>query len=388
MNMTLGNPIATNGGMWVDDKEARAIARRRAMEEERKMRIFNAKTRVFGVDKQALEAQIMDKDLTKQLDHERDEAFADRLLTTEHRMQLLDREASRVRKELLKDQEDYRGKYQQKDQRREWDLNDPDGLKKEAPARVGDGDPRLGPSSMQKFFGEDLRNGARVRKQQSQLANWVKQQMFDKQKQTEMEQELERMENERMEELNERRAQMEEQEFASRRRMNHAVKDYNLALADARREKERIDRDEEIANNLEEIHNNIHSDLLSENPAVGQSAIHPHRVRKDHYKGMSQSQIDEIRDQQSRQLSEKQMTTLRQQQEDEQWDLVQEAVRRNLLAGERETSRRRQEFNRQLVAEQKRQAEQQRAHQDYLNKVVYTNKPSDGYFAQFGTTTR
>lgn len=44
---------------------------------------------------------------------------------------------------------------------REFDLNDPDALKKDRPAREGDDDPRLGPASLQKFDGEDLQRQAR-----------------------------------------------------------------------------------------------------------------------------------------------------------------------------------------------------------------------------------
>lgn len=43
-----------------------------------------------------------------------------------------------------------------KDTRREWDLNRPDAKQIDAPARVGDDDQRNGPSSLQKFDGEDL----------------------------------------------------------------------------------------------------------------------------------------------------------------------------------------------------------------------------------------
>lgn len=48
-----------------------------------------------------------------------------------------------------------------KTKRMEWDLNDPDALKKEKPARVGDDDPRCGPSGMQMFDGEDLHKSDR-----------------------------------------------------------------------------------------------------------------------------------------------------------------------------------------------------------------------------------
>lgn len=40
--------------------------------------------------------------------------------------------------------------------RREWDMNRPDAKAIDLPARVGDGDGRAGPSSLQQFDGEDL----------------------------------------------------------------------------------------------------------------------------------------------------------------------------------------------------------------------------------------
>lgn len=44
----------------------------------------------------------------------------------------------------------FRRTYQKKEDRREFDLNDPDQIKKQLPARLHDDDPRCGPSSAQK----------------------------------------------------------------------------------------------------------------------------------------------------------------------------------------------------------------------------------------------
>ena len=51
---------------------------------------------------------------------------------------------------------DFRALHQQPDSRREFDLYDPDYLKKDKPARVSDDDPRCGISSIQKFDGHYL----------------------------------------------------------------------------------------------------------------------------------------------------------------------------------------------------------------------------------------
>ena len=59
----------------VDYKEAAAIERRRNQEEQRKSRIFNAKTRQIGIDEQALEQQTRDRKLMEDMEKRREEAF-------------------------------------------------------------------------------------------------------------------------------------------------------------------------------------------------------------------------------------------------------------------------------------------------------------------------
>ena len=51
---------------------------------------------------------------------------------------------------------EFRFLHQQPSQRREWDLYDPDHLKKDKPARVSDDDPRCGVSGLQMFVGRLL----------------------------------------------------------------------------------------------------------------------------------------------------------------------------------------------------------------------------------------
>lgn len=70
--------------------------------------------------------------------------------------------------ELNKAVNEFRVLHQQADSRREFDLNDPDALRKDKPARVSDDDPRCGVSSLQKFVGEDLNGKARQKLQQEQ----------------------------------------------------------------------------------------------------------------------------------------------------------------------------------------------------------------------------
>ena len=54
----------------------------------------------------------------------------------------------------------------------------------------------------------------------------------------------------------------------------------------------------------------------------------------------------------------------------------------------REQDRRRRDINEQLATENRRLAGEQKSHQHYLDKDVYTNVPTAGYFMQWNTSTR
>ena len=64
---------------------------------------------------------------------------------------------------------EFRKEYQRPEDRREFDINDPDFKRKSVPARVSDDDPRLTMSGMQKFDGEDLEYERRKKLQQKQI---------------------------------------------------------------------------------------------------------------------------------------------------------------------------------------------------------------------------
>ena len=64
------------------------------------------------------------------------------------------------------------------------------------------------------------------------------------------------------------------------------------------KEKEALQQQEkaqEEDDNYTELCNHIHGDVLTENPDVAQSAFGSHRVIPDRWKGMSRSQVEEIR---------------------------------------------------------------------------------------------
>jgi hypothetical protein len=58
------------------------------------------------------------------------------------------------------------------------------------------------------------------------------------------------------------------------------------------------------------------------------------------------------------------------------------------VIAERQLERKERELAQQRLDENKRLDAEQKSHQDYLKRVVYTNQPTAAYFMQFNTSTR
>lgn len=372
----------------VDYKEAAAIERRRNQEEQRKSRIFNAKTRLIGIDMQSLEQQVMDRKQMEERERKRDEAFAADAVRNDKIAQLLERRQEHDMQELDKALNEFRELHQQPNSRREWDLYDPDALKKDKPARVSDDDPRLGISGLQKFEGEDLNNKARRKFQNEQTQQWAEAQMKERRQAEENQRKADQLYELKMKELDQRACELQKAEDDCRRAINNATRDYNEALARENSAKRDLQKRQELDDNCTEIANHIYGDTLTENPAVAQSAFGPHRVITDRWKGMSPEQIADIKRTQELQRKEKQRLEDEKKRRDEEWDKQRLAHARAAALIEREHERRNQELQKQLAEENRRLSAEQRGHQDYLTKEVYTNEPNAAYFMQWNTTTR
>ena len=61
----------------VDNKEAAAIERRRLQEQQRQSRIFNARERLIGVDKNAVGQQVEEKKRQEAIHQQRNDAFGE-----------------------------------------------------------------------------------------------------------------------------------------------------------------------------------------------------------------------------------------------------------------------------------------------------------------------
>lgn len=95
---------------------------------------------------------------------------------------MLEEEEHQRKKLLCQDLVEFREREQQPFTRREWDIHDPEVVRKGQPARVSDDDPRCGPSSMQCFAGEDLNAVARQKLQKENNKHALEEQRNERNK--------------------------------------------------------------------------------------------------------------------------------------------------------------------------------------------------------------
>uniref|UniRef100_A0A1I8JVW4 RIB43A-like with coiled-coils protein 2 n=1 Tax=Anopheles quadriannulatus TaxID=34691 RepID=A0A1I8JVW4_ANOQN len=371
-----------------DQKEALAIERRRRFEESRKQRIFNARRRIIGVDTDALGLQVQQKHEAEQAQAEQQRKFAEEMRRQEQVLLLKQHEQrqDRVREENELNQ--FRASHQKPEQSRDFDLFDPDGLKKSLPARLGDDDPRLTISGAQKFDGEDLEERHRRKVQIEQQRSWLEQQIREKRQA-----ELDRRAAETFLESSlmsreQRLHQLASQERYARGKIQQAVNEFNRRLM-TEQEQQRLRRErEEQEDNLAEIYNNLTSDVLTENPDAAKSSFGPNRVITAQYKGMSPEEIEQVRRTQDRQLEELKRRREQEANTRKAWDQLANEFDRTVTLKERELNRRRHALAEQIRHENRELSMEQQRRVEYLDRVVYQNRPTEAYFDQFNTCTR
>lgn len=372
----------------VDMKESAAIERRRNRELQRQSRIFNARVRTIGIDLNALNEQVQDRTRREVEEERRHNAFAVDMTRNDKITILLQKRQEHDMRELNKAVNEFRQSHQQPDGRREFDLNDPDSLKKDKPARVSDDDPRCGVASLQKFVGEDLNGKARGKLQQEQAREWIKQQTNEKDQAFANQKYADHLYDLKAREMDQRACELASAEADCRRAINMATKDMNQALARERKAKEDAEKQQEQDDNFTEISNSVFGDMLTENPDVAQSAFGPHRVITDRWKGMTPAQQAEIRRIRQAQMEEKERLKQEEEEQEKEYNRLRLTQAKAGIITERAIERKKKEVEKDQADENRRLAAEQKAKMDYLDSEVYTNPPTAAYFMQFNTTSR
>ena len=371
-----------------DPQQECAIATRRALEVKRLKRIKDPKSRIMGIDTEALAAQVAEKQAT---------AAADRALRMEYDNQRLHQDAQlayleqeRLRAERTKAQfiDQFRATEQGKEKSREYDLNDPLSKKKDLPGRIGDEDSRMSVSGLQKFRGEDLAYAQRIRVQQEELREWSYELALKKAEQLAADMARDDAHAKRALEIDQMKLDLEATARMARTAANVAVAEYQLAQAAAKREREAAAQKAELQDNTEEIQCNLASDMLTENPVVGRSFIAPNRLRPDHYKGMSPAEQVAVIEAQDLQRTQNLVVAATAKADGAAIDAAMEATRRMGAYQDAQVAAMRADMRKQLMEDNLGIAKQQYAGKYHLNEKVYKNALDASFFDQFGTTSR
>ncbi|KAL8164350.1 UNVERIFIED_CONTAM: hypothetical protein K2H54_049612 [Gekko kuhli] len=396
-------------------KEAAAIEARRNREKERQNRIFNARYRTLGVDVEGLKSQVEERKLREEAEKRRDEAFDADRVQYDKIAQMLEDEEQQRKKQLNQELLEFRRQKQQPSTRREWDIHDPAAVRKGCPARVSDDDPRCGPSSLQRFAGEDPDGVARQKRLKEQRRRDLEEQRAEREKALADRKYADILEDKKRIELDLRALELADLEDECRRAKAMAVADFNRAQAAEATEQQRLAQQREQDDNNAEIYNHLTSDILTENPDVAKSVVGPHRMVPYRWKGMTPEQLEAVRRTQKEQCKENQASRgertsssgkraceeadcpprgsrhkLRgeQQQWEAEWDRQRHLAARAGMATEEQEQDFRLQLRKSQDAYNRQLAEAQKANLRYLEREVYSNDPTAHYHLQFNTSSR
>jgi hypothetical protein len=130
---------------------------------------------------QALEEQIHIKEAKKAIEEEVQQLYDLETLRILRQLEIRENENRLNKEKRQEEMNQFRAQNQKKTERREFDLNDPEALKKDLPARIGDDDPRCSVSGSQVYFGEDLQYKDRIKNQQHQMKVWIQEKLQQEQ---------------------------------------------------------------------------------------------------------------------------------------------------------------------------------------------------------------
>lgn len=358
------------------------------MEEARMKRIFDPKTRLFGIDYEALDKQIAEKKRNED-ERKRIEQIMDQQMVKNDEIALAyERKEKQERAKLLQEINSFRKVYQRFEDRREFDINDPQGIKKDIPARIHDDDPRLGPSSAQKFEGEDLVSAQRLRIQREQIKSWLDQQMQEKEAAQKEQKAAEEAYKAAMVARDERALQLERMEMECRKRLYEANRKFNAALAAEKDFEKKVLMKQTTEDNFAEIYNTMTSDMMAENPEIAISNLGPGRKISSQYKGMSREEMEQIRHDQLAQIEEKKRQKAAEKRADREFDDYLNGTQKTIALMDLDLRRKEKERLRALAEDNLKMAEEQKLKTKYLEQVVYANRPTAAYFDQFNKSTR
>jgi len=354
---------------------------------DRLSRILDAKYRTIGIDLQSIESQVQERKRKEEAEKQRDIAFARASNYYASAVGEAQQQAEAMARTAGRELNVFRHISQARATTREWDINRPDAKKIDIPARIGDDDGRLGVSSIQKFDGEDLSAGDRATAQIAQSRGWYQQQMAENAARRAAEKREEAVVGATLRMHDALQTDIARQEAAIRRELAQLTNAANGTMLEQQRLRALRAREDELRANLAEMTATLRSARMTEDPAQAASALSDTRVRVDHWKGFSPSQVRGVLDGQLAQVAANQAARDAARLAELSWNRQQQDV----LKAFSEAVRGAEDFRRQqavaAAANLQRQAADKAARDREVNEM-YANKITADFFTQFGTSHR
>lgn len=361
-----------------DLKSASKREYRQQQEQARKERIFNPRIRLIGIDKDALDRNIQEKQHQNLAKQKEEQCFA---MEQDRQAHVIDAQLNELAEEEFRKKcelNEFRQRFQRKEQSRDFDLNDPSCLQKMSPTDGLD------------WLGEDFENTHRIKLQREQQKSWLQQQMYEKYQTKKDIDDAEKAIEQTTLCQDAALKQKDDIERKQRQMMQLETARYNMALAQNQKSKQMESKRREEEDNLAEILNNLTSDMLTENKESGTSSslFGGKRVIAAMYRGMTEDEIKAIRLEQLRQIEEKNDELHKCKQSERMFDDCVQA-QNHLLEVEEQNAKREKEqiLSQQKLLNSKLLVEQKQRNQ-YLNSEVYKFKTAPTFYEQFNTTTR
>ncbi|XP_035281091.1 RIB43A-like with coiled-coils protein 2 [Anguilla anguilla] len=354
---------------------AASLEKRRTRELQRKERIFNERVRTIGVDIDALDFQVKERRDREDQEAEILNAYATDLLCHDRAACVLESRESRDRRRLEETVQHFRQVFQQPTSRWEFDLNDPDLLKKQEGGQV-----------LQGLAGEDPDWKDRVKRQQEQLREWSLQQQRELELARQQQRQTDQQYDQSRVALDSRTIELQKIQEQRQRALAVATKDFNLTKAVEVAEQRQRQWQQEEEDNIVEIQNQLQTLELNQGPEGSASVLGLARLWLN--KGLTAEHQKHIIEFQLQQAEEKRRASMAQRQRELQLEQSRVASARTALLLERQQARTTRRLRRDMGNTNAQLAEAQLQQKKYLEKTLNSNAPDERYFTQFNTSSR
>ncbi|XP_010782713.1 RIB43A-like with coiled-coils protein 1 [Notothenia coriiceps] len=371
----------------LDQSIENAVERRRSAETERKARIFNTRLRVMGLDVSALDQQVQKKKHQQNMEIQRDKAFD--TLREYHDEALLQQDIDEKEKQdtLQAELTQYWATHQCVEDSRDADLKC--GLKGAFSSTTPEG--KLGPASMTLFQGEDIGEEQRRREQMKKTDRDLRTQKEDNERKHVGEKQREMIVNKELVLQDLRGVQLHALDEECKKATRIALDNYNHALTAERAERLKEQHRREEMEKRAEMQHTLTSDMMTECAEAAERELGGRRAARvlvDRWKGMSPKQLSAIHREREEQRQERERQRDAEKIQNAAWELQLLKLSRKAEEEDRRAEELRRERRIQTDHYNMQLAREQQEHQEFLNKKLYTNKPSKDYFHQFNTSSR